>query len=91
MAPVAFARVTGLLAQESEFPAGKALLGLLSFGVVGLFSAVCLFAPDDTLRRYAGIIGTQNPLVARAVCGIGAVVGLLLAAVMGLALAGVIK
>lgn len=91
MASLQFAYIAALFAQSSEFPVGTALSGLLFFGPVGAFSTVCLFASDETLRGYASIIGTKNPLAARAVCGIGAVVGFLFAIVSGLALLGFIK
>jgi len=91
MSSLLFASVAVSFAQANGFPAGKALIGLLAFGAVGIFSALCLFASDATLRGYASFIGTQKPGVARIVCGIGAVVGFLLATVSGLALLGIIK
>jgi hypothetical protein len=56
-------------------PAGTAVAILLFFGCVALFSTVCLFASNATLRSLSGVIGTQNPLVARVACLLGALVG----------------
>jgi len=64
-----------LAEQTSGLPAGKAFAMIVFFGAVALFATVALFLPSAALRGLAGVIGTQNPLVARIVCLLCALVG----------------
>ena len=57
-------------------PQGKAIAMILFFGAIMLTSLVGIFASSQSLKSMAGIIGTKNPRVARMVCGLGFVVGL---------------
>ena len=80
-----------LFAQDTALPRGKALLGILFFGAVGVISLFGVLASADELQKMAGIIGTDKPHVARIVCAIAAVVGFGGALVFLLSLLGVIK
>jgi hypothetical protein len=78
-----------LLAQANDpgrLPSEKAVAMIVFFGAVALISLIVLFAPKKLLVSMAGIIGTKNPMVARAVCGFGLLVGagITFAAVMSL-------
>lgn len=64
-----------LMADSARLPLGKGIAMILFFGPVGLFATIAAFSKRETLVRWAEIIGTKNPLVARIVCVIGAVVG----------------
>jgi hypothetical protein len=87
------ARLALVLAQDdsvSRMPTGKAIAGIGFFGVVGVGSLIGIFASNATLESYSSVIGSKNPLVARALCVLGAVVGLGGAALFGMHLAGVL-
>lgn len=65
-----------LLAEDSShLPAPTAIAMMVFFGCVAVFATVALFQPAATLRGLAHVIGTENPLVARVVCVLCAVVG----------------
>ena len=87
-----FGQMGILFAQTSktEFPKDKALMMLLFFGAACVVSLIGLFAPKDLLKSMAGMIGTQNVLIARVVCGIGVAVCGILSLVSALALFGVL-
>jgi len=75
-------------AADTGLPPGKAAAILVFFGLVGVVSALGLFASRETLESLSGWIGTKNPLVARLACGFGALVGLVIAAAAVLQLLG---
>jgi hypothetical protein len=80
-----------LLAQSSTaMPQGKAVMMVVFFGAVALFSIFCSFAPSSTLEKFAGVIGTSNPMVARAVCVMGALIGFFGAAAGVMSLMGML-
>ena len=54
---------------------GKGIAMIAFFGGVAIVSTFGLFASNATLEKMSGIIGTKNPIVARIVCGMAAVVG----------------
>lgn len=74
--------------KDAGLPPEKAVLMLLFFGAVGAVSTVGLFSSRTTLESLAGVIGTKNPLVARVVCGVGVVVGVVAVLVSTLSLLG---
>ena len=81
--------ITLLLAQEdSRMPLPKAVLLFLLCLLIGLGSLVGVFLPAETLRKFSHVIGTENPLVSRIVCLLGAVVGLVGSAAFGASLLG---
>ena len=56
----------------------RAIAAIVFFGCVGIVSLFGLFASNETLESMSGIIGTKKPLVARIICGIGALLSLFL-------------
>lgn len=60
---------------DSELPVEKGIAMIVFFGAIALFATVAVFLPGEKLQACAGFIGTQNPLVARIVCILGAIVG----------------
>ena len=64
-----------ILADSNGMPFEKKIGIIFLFGAIGALSVVGLFAPRTLLEKMAGLIGTKNPIVARIVCAIGALVG----------------
>jgi hypothetical protein len=64
-----------LFADSNAMPVAKKIGIIALFGVAGAVSVMGLFASPTRLEKMAGIIGTKNPVVARAVCALGAIVG----------------
>jgi hypothetical protein len=87
-----FTTLITLLAESdnSRMPVPKAILCLVFSLGIGIASLIGLFAPNSVLERFAGVIGTSNPLVARLLCGIGAVIFLFMALALVLSLLHVI-
>lgn len=81
-------QISALVAQAGELPAVKALMMALFFGGVAVFSLFGLLASEAELRQLAGVIGTEDPRVARVVCGLSLVVGTLATVVSVAALFG---
>ena len=79
-----------LFAQSTSesLPLGKGVAMVVFFGSVGIISTLGLFASKEKLESMAGIIGTKKPLVARIVCALGSLVGLLVVVVTMLSLFG---
>ena len=67
-------RVLFAQAEDKGFPKGTAIAILLFFGAAGAISTLGLFASKERLKAMAGVIGTENLLVARIVCGLGVLV-----------------
>jgi len=69
-------RTCVLLADSSsDMPVGTKVGALLLFGFWAVVSTGCLFVSKKTLSGLSAVIGTKNPLFARIVCLLGAVVG----------------
>jgi hypothetical protein len=68
-------QVVVLLAESEDMPVVKKVLMLGFFGVVAVCATFCLFASNETLGKWSGFIGTRNPLVARIVCALSALLG----------------
>jgi hypothetical protein len=73
----------------SKLPAGTALLLLLFAGGIGAASLLGAFLPSSILMNYAEQIGTKNPLVARILCIVAAVILLPVGLLAALSLAGI--
>jgi hypothetical protein len=81
--------ITLVLAQEdSRMPLPKAVLLFLLCLLIGLASLIGVFLPAETLRKFSHVIGTENPLVSRIVCLLGAIIGLAGTAAFGASLLG---
>ena len=75
-------------ASEQGLPPEKAVVMILVFGCVFVASAIGLFASKKLLLAMANVIGSKQPIVARIVCGIGAVVSAFAVFVAALKLLG---
>jgi hypothetical protein len=75
---------------ESRMPAPQAFVIMVICLVIGVGSLLGLFASNRTLRSFAGIIGTENPLVGRFACFFGVLVGFFGAAAFAANLLGFI-
>jgi len=60
---------------DSDLPVEKGIAMIVFFGAIALFGTVAVFLPAEKLQALSGFIGTQNPVVARVVCILGAIVG----------------
>jgi hypothetical protein len=80
-----------LLASDSDLPLGKGIAMIAFFGSVAIFASVATFSSQDRLTSWAGFIGTNNPLVARGICIVSALVGWLAVAATVAALSGLLK
>jgi hypothetical protein len=80
-----------LLASDSDLPIGKGVAMIAFFGAVAIFATIASFSSRDTLVSWAAVIGTNNPLVARIVCIVSAVVGWLAVAATAAELSGLLK
>jgi hypothetical protein len=72
--------------EDKGFPKGKAIAMLAFFGAADVVSVLGLFASTERLKAMAGVIGTDNPMVARVVCFIAVLVcsGAVLVSVLAL-------
>ena len=65
-----------IFAESKAMPIEKKIGIIVLFGALGVISTMGLFASSSKLEKMAGLIGTKNPIVARMVCVLGALVGL---------------